>query len=148
MWEHQHPLRQFGAALTPELLFKLEDRGLALEQLEVRFSSSDVLGANNLGTPDSIRQSLTASQAGGRPCPGAAGGNHMPDIQRYTCFVASHCRSFPIRSNRQTSRPARSRCELTPAAAALPDPQLPRRACLIMQLSSPASHAQLCLDSS
>jgi hypothetical protein len=36
LWEHQHPLRQFGNALSPELLFKIEDRGLALEQLEVR----------------------------------------------------------------------------------------------------------------
>ena len=36
LWEHQHPLRQFGPALPPELLFKLEDRGLWLDQLQVR----------------------------------------------------------------------------------------------------------------
>ena len=34
-WEHQHPLRQFGNVLLPELLFKLEDKGLTLEQLQV-----------------------------------------------------------------------------------------------------------------
>ena len=35
LWDHQHPLRQFGAALQPELLFKMEDRGLMLDQLQV-----------------------------------------------------------------------------------------------------------------
>ena len=36
LWDHQHPLRQFGAALPAELLFKMEDRGLWLDQLQVR----------------------------------------------------------------------------------------------------------------
>lgn len=35
-WDHQHPLRQFGNALPSELLFKLEDKHLSLEQLQVR----------------------------------------------------------------------------------------------------------------
>ncbi len=34
LWSHQHPLRQFGNSLAPELLAKLEDRGLELEQLQ------------------------------------------------------------------------------------------------------------------
>jgi len=36
LWDHQHPLRQFGGALPAELLFKMEDRGLWLDQLQVR----------------------------------------------------------------------------------------------------------------
>jgi activating signal cointegrator complex subunit 3 len=33
LWPHQHALRQFEHALSPELLRKLEDRGLDLDQL-------------------------------------------------------------------------------------------------------------------
>ena len=36
LWQHQHALRQFEHTLTPELLAKLEDRGLDLERLQVR----------------------------------------------------------------------------------------------------------------
>ena len=34
LWSHQHPLRQFGNVLAPELLAKLEDRGLEMDQLQ------------------------------------------------------------------------------------------------------------------
>lgn len=34
LWSHQHPLRQFGNSLAPELLAKLEDRGVELDQLQ------------------------------------------------------------------------------------------------------------------
>lgn len=33
LWPHQHALRQFDNALSPELLHKLEDRGLDLDHL-------------------------------------------------------------------------------------------------------------------
>jgi activating signal cointegrator complex subunit 3 len=33
LWPHQHALRQFEHALNPELLMKLEDRGLDLDRL-------------------------------------------------------------------------------------------------------------------
>lgn len=33
LWPHQHALRQFENALNPELLMKLEDRGLDLDRL-------------------------------------------------------------------------------------------------------------------
>jgi replicative superfamily II helicase len=36
LWPHQHALRQFEHALAPELLAKLEDRGLDLERLQAR----------------------------------------------------------------------------------------------------------------
>ena len=36
LWQHQHALRQFEHTLAPELLAKLEDRGLDLERLQVR----------------------------------------------------------------------------------------------------------------
>lgn len=35
LWPHQHPLRQFEGILAQELLFKMEDRGLWMERLEV-----------------------------------------------------------------------------------------------------------------
>ena len=35
MWPHQHPLRQFEGILAQELLFKMEDRGLWMERLQV-----------------------------------------------------------------------------------------------------------------
>jgi len=41
LWPHQHPLRQFTTALSPELLFKMEDRGLWMEQL-VDMSAADI----------------------------------------------------------------------------------------------------------
>ncbi|KAK9814715.1 hypothetical protein WJX72_010327 [[Myrmecia] bisecta] len=34
LWLHQHLLRQFEGAISPDLLFKLEDRGLWMERLE------------------------------------------------------------------------------------------------------------------
>ncbi|KAK9846320.1 hypothetical protein WJX81_001437 [Elliptochloris bilobata] len=34
LWQHQHALRQFEHTLSPELLSKLEDRGLDLERLQ------------------------------------------------------------------------------------------------------------------
>jgi hypothetical protein len=42
LWDHQHPLRQFGTALPAELLFKMEDRGLGLDQLQASGSSHGV----------------------------------------------------------------------------------------------------------
>lgn len=33
LWPHQHALRQFEHALSPELLMKMEDRGLELDRL-------------------------------------------------------------------------------------------------------------------
>ncbi len=35
LWPHQHPLRQFEGILAQELLFKMEDRGLWMERLQV-----------------------------------------------------------------------------------------------------------------
>ncbi|MEW5302418.1 MAG: hypothetical protein WDW36_005207 [Sanguina aurantia] len=43
LWPHQHPLRQLEPGLSPELLEKLEDRGLWLEQLE--FMEAGEIGA-------------------------------------------------------------------------------------------------------
>ena len=43
MWPHQHPLRQFEGILAQELLFKMEDRGLWMERLQVSFVCSSVL---------------------------------------------------------------------------------------------------------
>lgn len=37
----QHPLRQFMGLLSPELLFKMEDRGLWMDQL-VDMTASDI----------------------------------------------------------------------------------------------------------
>lgn len=34
LWPEQHPLRQVEAALTPELLWKMEERGLSMERLD------------------------------------------------------------------------------------------------------------------
>lgn len=38
LWPHQHPLRQFEGILAQELLFKMEDRGLWMERLQVPFT--------------------------------------------------------------------------------------------------------------
>ncbi len=35
LWPHQHPLRQFEGILAQELLFKMENRGLWMERLQV-----------------------------------------------------------------------------------------------------------------
>ena len=43
MWPHQHPLRQFEGILAQELLFKMEDRGLWMERLQVSSFCSPVL---------------------------------------------------------------------------------------------------------
>ena len=51
LWEHQHPLRQFGHALAPELLFKLEDRGLELDQLQVPFQTCGSCAEGVVVTP-------------------------------------------------------------------------------------------------
>ena len=40
LWPHQHPLRQFEGILAQELLFKMEDRGLWMERLQVVFMST------------------------------------------------------------------------------------------------------------
>ena len=37
LWPHQHALRQFEGALAPELLHKLEERGLDLDRLWCAF---------------------------------------------------------------------------------------------------------------
>lgn len=39
LWPHQHPLRQFEGILAQELLFKMEDRGLWMERLQVVLQS-------------------------------------------------------------------------------------------------------------
>lgn len=41
MWPEQHPLRQMESALTPELLWKMEERGLSLERL-ADMSAADI----------------------------------------------------------------------------------------------------------
>jgi len=41
LWPYQHPLRQFMGLLSPELLFKMEDRGLWMDQL-VDMTASDI----------------------------------------------------------------------------------------------------------
>lgn len=48
MWPHQHPLRQFEGILAQELLFKMEDRGLWMERLQVSPIPSPVLPLNFL----------------------------------------------------------------------------------------------------
>ena len=42
LWPHQHPLRQFEGLLAQELLFKMEDRGLWMERLQVSCSTSAI----------------------------------------------------------------------------------------------------------
>lgn len=34
LWPDQHPLRQMETSLTPELLWKMEERGLTLDRLQ------------------------------------------------------------------------------------------------------------------
>jgi activating signal cointegrator complex subunit 3 len=41
LWPEQHPLRQVEAALTPELLWKMEERGLSMERLD-DMSAADI----------------------------------------------------------------------------------------------------------
>ena len=43
LWPHQHPLRQFEGILAQELLFKMEDRGLWMERLQVHPPSPHLL---------------------------------------------------------------------------------------------------------
>jgi activating signal cointegrator complex subunit 3 len=41
LWPEQHPLRQVEAALTPELLWKMEECGLSMERLD-DMSAADI----------------------------------------------------------------------------------------------------------
>ena len=45
LWPHQHPLRQFEGQISPELLWKIEDRGKAMEMEALWDMTASEIGA-------------------------------------------------------------------------------------------------------
>eukprot|EP00879_Flechtneria_rotunda_P031132 GHRR01033984.1.p1 GENE.GHRR01033984.1~~GHRR01033984.1.p1 ORF type:complete len:725 (+),score=211.87 GHRR01033984.1:283-2457(+) len=60
LWPDQHPLRQMEAALTPELLWKMEERGLTIERLDDMSASEIGAFLRHPAAGDKIRGCLDA----------------------------------------------------------------------------------------